>query len=85
MQRWVGDHGYTHSRNARAADERGEMPLTRAIEAVYTALECKLHKVCEFLEQNCGRGSGPNGVRMVGYYTTVLTDKQKRELLMARE
>ena len=93
-RRWRMVHGYTHSRNARAAEERGEMPLTRAIEAVYTALQCKQHKVSrrsvrEFLEQNCGRGwhhvAGPNGVRMVGYYTTVLTDEQKRELLMARE
>jgi hypothetical protein len=87
-------HGHTHSRNARAAEERGEMPLTRAIEAVYMALECKQHKVSrrrvrEFLEQNCGQGwhhvAGPNSVRMVGYYTTVLTDEQKGELLMARE
>jgi hypothetical protein len=70
-------HGQTHSRNAFEAEERGEMLLTRAIEAVYASLECKKHKVPrrevrEFLERNCQRGwhhvAGPNGVRMVGYY-----------------
>ena len=44
-KRWRMVHGDTHSRNARAAEEQGEMPLTRAVEAVYAALECKEHKV----------------------------------------
>jgi hypothetical protein len=83
-------HGYTHSRNARESEERGEMPLSRAIEAVYLSLECKKHKVSrrmvrEFLEQHCYRGwhhvAGPNGVRQVNYYATELTDDQKRDLL----
>jgi hypothetical protein len=66
------------------------MPLTRAVEAVYTALECKKHgvsrrKVGEFLEKHSCRGwhhvAGPNGVREVAYYATSLTESQKRELL----
>jgi hypothetical protein len=89
-KRWRMVHGYTHSRNARESEERGEMPLSRAIEAVYTSLECKKFKVSrrkvrEFLEKHCSRGwhhvAGPNGVREVNYYATVLTDDQKRELL----
>ncbi len=89
-KRWRFVHGHTHSRNAREAEERGEMPLTRAVEAVYVALECKTHrvsrrKVREFLMKNCGRGwhhvAGPNGVRMVNYYATLLTDEQKHQLL----
>ncbi len=89
-KRWRMVHGYTHSRNARESEAEGEMPLTRAIEAVYTSLECKKHKVSrrkvrEFLEKNCGCGwhhvAGPNGVRMVSYYSTLLTTDQKRELL----
>ena len=89
-KRWRFVHGYTHSRNAREAEERGEMPLTRAVEAVYAELECKKHKVSrgkvrEFLLKNCGRGwhhvAGPNAVRMVNYYSTLLTDEQKQELL----
>jgi hypothetical protein len=87
-------HGQTHSRNAFAAEERGEMPITRAVEAVYVLLECKKHKVPRrkvraFLERNCQRGwhhvAGPNGVRMVGYYATNLTEEQRRELLGAVE
>ena len=83
-------HGYTHSRAAREAEECGEMPLSRAVEAVYLALECKQHrvsrrKVREFLMEHCGRGwhhvAGPNDVREVPYFVTVLTDKQKAELL----
>jgi hypothetical protein len=83
-------HGYTHSRAARAAEEHGEMPLTRAVEVVYELLDCKTHRVSrrrvrEFLEKNCGRGwhhvAGPNGVREVPYYATSLTHDQKRELL----
>ena len=89
-KRWRMVHGDTHSRNARAAEEQGEMPLTRAVEAVYAALECKEHKVSrrkvrDYLARNCGRGwhhvAGPNGVRRVWYYATALTDEQKRELL----
>jgi hypothetical protein len=38
-------HGQTHSRNAFAVEERGEMPITRAVEAVYVSLECKKYKV----------------------------------------
>jgi hypothetical protein len=83
-------HGNMRSRNAQEAEEHAEMPLTRAVEAVYKSLECKKHKVSqrqvrEFLEQYCGRGwhhiAGPNGVREVNYYATSLTDEQKRELL----
>jgi hypothetical protein len=89
-RRWRFVHGYTHSRAAREAEERGEMPLTRALEAVYFGLECKNHKVSrrrvrEFLIKHCGRGwhhvAGPNGVREVPYYATSLTSSQKRELL----
>jgi hypothetical protein len=85
-------HGHAHSRAARDAEERGEMPLTRALEAVYTALECKKHKVSrravrEFLEKHCSRGchhvAGLNGVREVAYYATSLTSTQKRQLLSA--
>jgi hypothetical protein len=87
-------HGQTHSRNAFAAEQRGEMPITRAVEAVYLSLECKKYKVSrrkvrEFLERHCQRGwhhvAGPNGVRMVWYYATNLTDEQSRELLGAVE
>lgn len=89
-RRWRMVHGYTHSRNARAAEGRGEMPLTRAIEAVYAALECKKHrvsrrKVREFLLKHCYRGwhhvAGPNEVRVVDYYATTLTEQQKAKLL----
>lgn len=82
-------HGYTHSRNAREAEERGEMPLTRAVEAVYTSLDCKSRKVSrrqvrEFIEENCPQGwhhvAGPNGVRMVNYYATNLSDDEKQQL-----
>ena len=66
------------------------MPLTRAVETVYTSLECKKHrvsrrKVREFLIKHCYRGwhhvAGPNRVREVAYYATELTKDQKRELL----
>ena len=89
-RRWRMVHGYTHSRAAREAEERGEMPITRAVEAVYATLECKQHgisrrKVREFLESNCCQGwhhvAGPNEVREVAYYATVLTDEQKKMLL----
>jgi hypothetical protein len=83
-------HGNTHSRNAREAEERGELPLTRAVEAVYAALDCKRlkvtkRKVREFLEQTCYTGwhhvAGPS-VREVAYYRTTLTDEEKAELLV---
>jgi hypothetical protein len=83
-------HGHTRSFNARESEARGEMPITRAVDAVYTSLDCKKHrvsrrKVREFLEKHCGRGwhhvAGPNGVRDVSYYATRLTDDQKRALL----
>ncbi|HZZ81772.1 MAG TPA: hypothetical protein VFE62_24940 [Gemmataceae bacterium] len=70
------------------------MPITRAVEAVYIALECKKHKVSrqkvrEYLETHCQRGwhhvAGPSRVREVMYYATELTDEQKRELLGTRE
>ena len=88
-RRWKFVHGKTHSFNASEAEARGEMPLTRAIEAVYTSLECKKHKVSrrkvrEFLEKNCYCGwhhiAGPNGVREVSYYNTSLSEDQKRQL-----
>ena len=88
-RKWRRVHGYMRSRAARASEESGEMPLTRAVEAVYSALDCKLHKVPrrkvrEFLEEHCGRGwhhvAGPNGVREVPYYATILTNDQKAEL-----
>ena len=44
-RRWRKVHGHTHSRNAREAEARGEMPISRAVEAVYASLECKKHKV----------------------------------------
>jgi hypothetical protein len=83
-------HGNMRSRNAQEAEEHAEMPLTRAVEAVYKSLECKKnrvsrHKIRAFLMQYCGCGwhhvAGPHGVRMVRYYVTALTDEQKRELL----
>jgi hypothetical protein len=89
-RRWRMVHGYTHSRAAREAEARGEMPLTRAVEAVYQNLKCKEHKIPRkrvraYLEANCCRGwhhvAGPNRVREVGYYATLLTQKQIRELL----
>jgi hypothetical protein len=66
------------------------MPMTRAVEAVYTELGCKKHKVPrskvrDFLEKNCDRGwhhvAGPSRVREVPYYATSLTDEQKKQLL----
>jgi hypothetical protein len=89
-KRWKMVHGYTHSRGASEAEARGEMPITRAVEVVYAALECKKHKVTkravrDFLENQCRRGwhhvAGPNGVRQVGYFATNLTEDQNRALL----
>ncbi len=89
-RRWKMVHGSTHSRNAREAEERGEMPLTRAVDAVYQALECKKlevsrRRVREFLEKNCERGwhhvAGPNSVREVPYYATRLDEDQQQRLL----
>jgi len=88
--RWKMVHGNTHSRNAREAEERGEMPITRATNTVYESLECKKNgisrkKVREFLEKHCSRGwhhvAGRNGVREVNYYATELSDEQKSLLL----
>jgi hypothetical protein len=87
-------HGNTHSQGTDEAEGRGEMPLTRAVEAVYTALECKKYKVSrrrvrEILEKHCYRGwhhvAGPSGVREVNYYATVLTEDEKRLLLGTRQ
>jgi hypothetical protein len=92
-KRWRFIHGYTHSLAACEAEERNEMPLTRAVEAVYKSLDCKREKISrrkvrEFLEKTCYAGwhhvAGPNGMREVNYYTTSLTDDQKRELLRAK-
>jgi len=89
-RRWRTVHGYSHSLGAGEAEDRGEMPITRAVDAVYVSLECKKNKVSrrkvrEFLEENCGCGwhhvAGPNGVREVDYYATELTEEQKRQLL----
>jgi hypothetical protein len=89
MGRWRSVHGNTHSRNAEDAEDRGEMPLTRAVEEIYVELECKKHKVSrrrvrEFLEKHCYRGwhhvAGPH-VREVGYYATELSDDEKRQLM----
>jgi hypothetical protein len=88
-RRWRFVHGNTHSRAAREAESRGEMPLTRAVEAVYVGLECKKHgisrrRIREFLLAHCYQGwhhvAGPNGVREVNYYATFLTEEQKRDL-----
>jgi hypothetical protein len=82
-------HGNTHSQGAGEAEGRGELPLTRAVEAVYTSLDCKTYKVSrrrvrEFLEKHCYCGwhhvAGPHRVREVSYYATVLTEDQKRQL-----
>ena len=88
-RRWKTVHGKTHSWNAQDAESRGEMPITRAVEEVYTKFECKKHrvsrrKVREYLEANCRRGwhhvAGYNGVRDVAYYDTKLTREQHKEL-----
>jgi len=66
------------------------MPITRAVEAVYTALECKKRRVSrrmvrEYLEAHCYRGwhhvAGYNDVREVAYYATDLSGEQRQELL----
>jgi hypothetical protein len=89
-KRWRMVHGHTHSRGAEDAEDNGELPLTRAVEAVYMSLECKKRRVSrrqvrEFLGQNCSCGwhhvAGPGGVRQVDYYATSLTDDQKVQLL----
>jgi hypothetical protein len=89
-RRWRFVHGRTHSWGAREAEDRGEMPLTRAIEAVYVNYECKKHKVSrrmvrEFLLKHCRRGwhhvAGPNEVREVPYFATRLTDHEITQLL----
>ena len=60
-RRWRRIHGNLRSRAAQEAEFRCEMPLTRAIEAVYTELECKNHgvsrrQVHDFLIGECGCG-----------------------------
>lgn len=89
-RRWRMVHGHTHSRSAEDAEGRGEMPLGRAVEAVYVGLECKSHGVSRrsvraSLERECGAGwhhvAGPGGVRQVPYFTTVLNDDQRAGLL----
>jgi hypothetical protein len=60
-RQWKMVHGHTHSWNAREAQVRGEMPITRAVAEVYSALDCKKYKVSKrtvrlFLERHCGRG-----------------------------
>jgi hypothetical protein len=89
-KRWRMIHGNTHSLAAQKAEEQGEMPLTRAIDVIYKSLDCKKQnisrrRVREFLEKKCYCGwhhvAGPNGVREVDYYATVLTEDQRRELL----
>lgn len=88
--RWRRVHGNARSQAAQEAEAAGEMPLTRAVAAVYAALECKKRRiprrrVRKFLEANCGCGwhhvAGPNDVRRVDYYATLLTEDQKRDLL----
>ena len=90
VKRWRMVHGNTHSLAAQEAEAGGEMPLTRAVETVYKALDCKTHNVSrrrvrEFLEKYCSRGwhhvAGPGSVRNVSYYATALTNRQKRALL----
>lgn len=91
-RRWRTVHGYTHSLGAEEAEERGEYPISRAVEQVYNDLECKKQgisrrRVREFLVAHCACGfhhvAGPS-VREVSYYSTVLTDDQKRDLLAVR-
>jgi hypothetical protein len=90
MVGWRTVNSKMRSYGAEDAEDRGEMPPARAVDTVYVELECKKHRVprrevSEFLMQHCGRGwhhvAGPNGVRRVYCYATVLTDEQKRELL----
>jgi hypothetical protein len=89
-RRWKFVHGKTHSFNASDAEARGEMPITRAIDAVYKSLDCKKLKISrrrvrEFLEKNCYSGwhhvAGPNGVREVSYYLTNLDEDLKNKLI----
>ena len=88
--RWKMVHGKTHSFNAIEAEERGEMPITRAIEAIYKSFDCKQRKISrkkvrEFLEKNCYCGwhhiAAPNGVQEVAYYSTDLDEDKKNKLL----
>lgn len=89
-KRWKFIHGKTRSFNALDAEARGEMPLTRAIEAVYKSLDCKKRKISrrrvrEFLEKNCYAAwhhvAGPNGVREIAYYSTNLDEDLKNKLI----
>jgi hypothetical protein len=93
-KRWKMVHGNTHSRNAQSSEAGGEMPITRAVDAVYKSMDCKSsgisrREVREFLVRCCARGwhhiAGPSGVREVNYYTTVLSPPQKEELLKLRK
>lgn len=88
-RRWRTVHGYDRSRAAEEAEDTGELPLTRATDFVYREYDCKRRgitrrQVREFLEANCNRGwhhvAGPS-VRAVGYYSTDLTEDEKRMLL----
>ncbi len=89
-KRWKFVHGKTHSFNALDAEARGEMSLTRAIEAVYKSLDCKKLKISrrrvrEFLEKNCYSAwhhvAGPNGVREIAYYSNKLNEYLKNKLI----
>jgi hypothetical protein len=90
MARWKTVHGNSHSLAAEEAEERGEMPITRAVKTVYLACDCKRHgvtktRVREFLQEHCNAGwhhvAGPGRVREVAYYDTNLKDEQRTELL----
>jgi hypothetical protein len=70
------------------------LPITRAVEVIYKALECRKIGISrpvvrEFLEKNCRAGwhhvAGPGRVREVPYYATVLTEAQQSELLNNRK
>ncbi len=83
-KRWKTVHGKTHSWNAMEAEQRGELPLTRAIEAVYKQLDCKKlrisrRRVRDFLKSHCCEGyhhvAGYNAVRVIDYYRTELSEK----------
>ena len=91
--RWKTVNGKTHSWNAIEAEQRGELPITRAVEEIYHRLNCKTLKiprrrVREFLDAHCYAGyhhiAGYNDVRAVDYYRTKLTKEEER-LLMGPE